>query len=119
MPQDMDTDLEQLIKGNAPELSLAADRLGYNLFGLSSGAQVTQPPPPPAPPARHDYLLPRTLAALCVASQSLPMLPICIAKISSYATHLHCEEQSSMQQYELYRDAQDRGCSRKTRHALH
>ena len=36
----MDTDLEQLIKGGPFELSLAADRLGNDLFGINSGAQV-------------------------------------------------------------------------------
>jgi hypothetical protein len=36
----MDTELEQLIKGGPFELSLAADRLGNDLFGINSGAQV-------------------------------------------------------------------------------
>lgn len=40
LPHDMDTDLEQLIKGGPFELSLAADRLGNNLFGINAGAQV-------------------------------------------------------------------------------
>lgn len=40
IPNEMDTDLEQLIKGGPFELSLAADRLGNDLFGINSGAQV-------------------------------------------------------------------------------
>ncbi len=40
IPSEMDTDLEQLIKGGPFELSLAADRLGNDLFGINSGAQV-------------------------------------------------------------------------------
>ena len=40
LPNEMDTDLEQLIKGGPFELSLAADRLGNDLFGINSGAQV-------------------------------------------------------------------------------
>ena len=54
----MDTDLEQLIKGGPFELSLAADRLGNNLFGINAGAQVglnaASPPHPPVTPSLHD-----------------------------------------------------------------
>ena len=41
VPSEMDPDFEQLIKGGPFELSLAADRLGNNLFGINSGAQVS------------------------------------------------------------------------------
>ena len=41
MPDEVDTDVEQLIKGGPFELSLAADRLGNNLFGINTGAQVS------------------------------------------------------------------------------
>ena len=43
LPADPDTsqdDLEQLIRGGPFELSLAADRLGSNLFGIHSDPQV-------------------------------------------------------------------------------
>lgn len=37
---DPDSDLDQLIRGGPFELSLAADRLGNNLFGIQSDFQV-------------------------------------------------------------------------------
>ena len=37
---DPDSDLEQLIKGGPFELTLAANQLGSNLFGIHSAAQV-------------------------------------------------------------------------------
>lgn len=40
LPSDPDPDLEQLIRGGPFELSLAADRLGSNLFGIHTDAQV-------------------------------------------------------------------------------
>lgn len=40
LPADPDSDLEQLIRGGPFELSLAADRLGNNLFGIQSDFQV-------------------------------------------------------------------------------
>lgn len=46
LPADPDTsqdDLEQLIRGGPFELSLAADRLGSNLFGIHSDPQVLLP----------------------------------------------------------------------------
>ena len=40
LPADPDSDLEHLIRGGPFELSLAADRLGNNLFGIQSDLQV-------------------------------------------------------------------------------
>lgn len=40
LPADPDSDLEQLIRGGPFELSLAADKLGNNLFGIHTDAQV-------------------------------------------------------------------------------
>ncbi|KAL0027338.1 hypothetical protein WJX79_001664 [Trebouxia sp. C0005] len=58
IPNEMDTDLEQLIKGGPFELSLAADRLGNDLFGINSGAQsgaAFSPPPLPWQAASHQH----------------------------------------------------------------
>ncbi|DBB18293.1 TPA: hypothetical protein ACH3X3_003250 [Trebouxia sp. C0006] len=52
------TELEQLIKGGPFELSLAADRLGNDLFGINSGAQsgaAFSPPPLPWQAASHQH----------------------------------------------------------------
>lgn len=40
LPAEPDSDLEQLIRGGPFELSLAADKLGNNLFGIHTDAQV-------------------------------------------------------------------------------
>lgn len=42
MHGDPDCDLEQLIKGGPFELTMAANQLGSNLFGIHSATQVHQ-----------------------------------------------------------------------------